>query len=280
MKKIVYSIALLAGVFTNAQVIIGSDNPNPTVKSYAALEILQNPVSSAIQLPVVAITDITNRNLPIKDPVDGMMVYNMDTNIPAGIYVWTQKENNGLGLWVQLADNHNMISSLIMDTTPGTELTLDLSTVGDFKNMDFDGFKIVSNLINATYNADTRANGGLRLIGDSGYAITLQLEVQANTPAGGGSGLNKNFYLHNYSLELRDKNGNKVDHSSRFTLNEVSVGDGNDNMHTVVATFNFPVVPESVTLFPYIARAEGGNYQGPITIKSAKLHIERGSLRN
>ncbi len=96
MKRIFFCTSLFIGIIsTYGQVIINSTNTNNLPpKSYAGLEVISN--NKGIQLPVVSITDITNKNTPILNPINGLVVFNSGTElVPEGIYIWVATKNGG-----------------------------------------------------------------------------------------------------------------------------------------------------------------------------------------
>lgn len=289
MKKIFLSITSILTLEANAQVIIGSGAAtNSEPKNYTGLEVRSNN-KQGLQLPIVAIKDVTSDTHPINKPLTGTIIYNLDAPTQQGIYFWNQKENNGRGMWVQMADASNVISNMFMNTT-GSFSVLENEPVGKFVSLLNENFKVVGNEISASFSTDPKT-GGITLQPNSGYTIYLALDIVADDEhnmQGKGIG-NSDLFKHSYTIQLQDLEGNIYAHPANVSATSVA-GKGN-NQHSIYATFAFPLTLEPVTLFPYIAYESdngqnGGNYYlnqpagntGKITIKSAKIHIDRGLL--
>ncbi|MDO4224949.1 MAG: hypothetical protein Q4C75_03545 [Bergeyella zoohelcum] len=288
MKKIFIATNILLGLWGNSQVIVGPTASTATPKSYAGLEVRSDEnLKQGIGIPVVALTDISSKTTPVVNPVDGMMVYNINSIMTQGLYVWSQKSNEGNGKWVQMADTSNIISAMLMKTT-GSYDVLENSAIGNFVSLnDFSKYQVVHNDIGATFSTE-----GITLQKNSGYLITLALDLQADpTYLVAGKGMNDtDLYLHKYIIKLADSKG-KV-YGVPISVYGQSVAGKSENSHSVYATFSFPIVLDSVTLFPYISHQDegdgtnDGNYYlgvptgntGKITVKSARLYIQRGIL--
>lgn len=284
MKKYILSITTLFSFLAQGQVIIGSTASTANeAKSYAGLEA-RSDNKQGVQLPMVAITDITSTTTPVKDPIDGMMVYNFNSTVPQGIFIWSQKSNNGRGMWVQMADTSNIISSMLMKSSEPYSV-LKNTPVGEFVSLLSPNYKVVANEIGATFSATE----GITLPANSGYTISLALDIETNPETGKGMS-STDIFLHNYTIKLQDNNGKT--YVVPANVSDISIAGKNANSHSVYATFTFPLTLVPVTLFPYIAYenqtngGNGGNYYlnqptgntGEIIIKSARMHIERGIL--
>lgn len=293
MKKYILSIIGLFGFLAQGQVVIGSnaDNTEPS-KSYVGLEARSND-KQGVQIPMVAITDITSRITPVKDPVDGMLVYNFNSTVPQGLFVWDAKANRGEGLWKQMADTSNIISSMLLKTQMDKEYNILRNVpVGTFVSMLKSSttpnpqYEVVANEIGAKFSATE----GITLPKNSGYLVTLAFDVMI-TNTGLNTGISgTNLHLHKYIIKLMDKDGNV--YGTPAKVSESSVIGNNRNSHSIYATFSFPLTLNDVTLFPYIAYenetngTNGGSYYmgkpagntGEIKILSARIHIERGML--
>ncbi len=295
MKRIFFCTSLFIGIIsTYGQVIINSTNTNNlTPKSYAGLEVISN--NKGIQLPVVSITDITNKNTPILNPINGLMVFNSGTElVPEGIYIWVATKNGGNGMWSQIADESNTISSMLLQNSTSFDIldNLPIGTKASLLN-NYQDYNVYINKIGAVLD-----NRGITLIGNSGYVITLDINISIDysaipnvtTSGVGGTDL----YTHNYVLELRDASG-KVYGTPIYTT-ALSRANKNDNTHSIYCNFNFSITEKEVTLFPYIyyendstidgVKTNGGSYftgtprgnSGKITIKNINMQIEKGTL--
>lgn len=285
MKKIFFSIISFLTLEANAQVIIGSDATTEP-KNYTGLEVRSNN-NQGVLLPIVAIKDVTSDTHPINKPMTGTMVYNLDAPTQQGIYIWNQNENRGNGMWVQMADNSNVISNMFMDTTAPFSILENVPT-GQFVSLLNKNFRVLGNQISAKFS-DDKNTGGITLRPNSGYTIYLALDIIADDEQnfqGKGIG-NSDLFKHSYTIRLQDLEG-KI-HAHPTNVSAISVAGKGDNQHSIYATFSFPLTLEPVTLFPYIAYENndgenGGNYYlnqpqgntGKITIKSARIHIDRG----
>lgn len=285
MKKYFLSAISLFSILAQGQVVIGSTASTTTeVKDYVGLEV-RSDNKQGVQLPMVAITDITSTTTPVANPIDGMMVYNFNSTVPQGVFIWSQKANDGNGMWVQMADTSNIISSMLMKSSEPYSV-LRNTPMGEFASLLSPTYKVVANEIGATFSPTE----GLTLPANSGYTITLALDIEApNIKTRLGMG-NSNIYLHKYTIKLQDKTGKT--YAVPANVSDISVVGKNANSHSVYATFTFPLTLVPVTLFPYIAYenetngGNGGSYYrnrptgntGEIIIKSARMHIERGIL--
>lgn len=174
MKRIFFCTSLFIGfISTYGQVIINSTNTNNlTPKSYAGLEVISN--NKGIQLPVVSITDITDKNTPILNPVNGLMVFNSGTElVPEGIYIWVATKNGGNGMWSQIADESNTISSMLLQNSTSFDIldNLPIGTKASLLN-NYQDYNIYINRIGAVLD-----NRGITLIGNSGYVISILASI-------------------------------------------------------------------------------------------------------
>lgn len=288
MKKILFSISLMLGaVAFQAQVKVGANAQTEGTKDYVGLSVSSN-TKQGFMPPVVVLTDIADKVLPIKNPVEGMLVYNLGSStVQQGMYVWNAAANGGNGIWVQLADTSNIISTMTMVNSQPFKLLAN-AALGDYQTLNSVTYNKLTDKIGAEYDAN-----GLTLVANSGYVITVALNIK---PADAAYYLNNNglagthAHLHKYILALKDTNGNI--HGTPVRVSSVSGVGANDNVHTVYATFAFPIVLTKVTLFPHIAyeknasNSNEGTYypnqpagnSGAIEIVDSKIYIERGIL--
>lgn len=288
MKKIFFPIASIITSLVYGQVIIGSKAETATTateKPYAGLEVRSNK-KQGVQPPVVSIKDITSSTYPINQPKSGTLVYNIDAPIQQGIYLWNQKENNGRGLWMQLADTSNIVSSMFMKTTAPYKV-LENVPVGRFVSLLSSNYTVVGNQIGATFSGAD----GITLKANSGYTVIVALDIAVDPNLATNRGIGgSDIYQHSYTIKLVDKDGNT--HADPVNILVNSIARKNENSHSVYAFFSFPLTLVPVTLFPHISYQDsgngvnGGNYylnqptgnNGGITIKSARIHIDRGIL--
>lgn len=293
MKKIFYSLSLLicsASAF--GQVVVGSANNNtPSVKKYAGLEVKSDKPKGFLP-PVVSLTDITSKTVPIKNPVDGMLVYNHGSIVTPGLYVWVASKNRGNGEWSQLADTSNVINSMLLETSTDFDI-LENVPIGQQVSLLNNNYNIITNQIGAKLS-----NKGLTLVGNSGYIISITMDISVDysaIPNYATKGIgDTDIYSHNYVLELRDING-KV-YGAPVNISAVSRAGYNNNQHSIYTIFSFPITIESVTIFPHISyenktnvdgnKTNGGSYYtgfpagntGKVTVKNVNIQIERGVL--
>jgi hypothetical protein len=111
MKKFIYQMLLLfvlSTVSANAQVVIGTEDVSLKKHSGSILDLQsveKEPyVGKGLLLPVVTLNDTTSFGLNggDEDKAVGMIVYNTDSAIADGIYLWT-KEPDKPGRWVIIA---------------------------------------------------------------------------------------------------------------------------------------------------------------------------------
>lgn len=267
MKKIFLSILSLTTLVMQGQVVIGNTASTTTkTKDYAGLEVRSE--NQGILFPVVYLKNITDNTYPINAPIDGMMIYNIGSTVQQGIYIWNQSENNGKGLWVQMADTSNTISSAFLKTTQPYTITPNSNTYTSLINSSF---VEVANQIGESYITDK----GIKLPENSGYTLTLAMDIEKAPNTSGIDGTD--LHNHKYIISLITERGETE--SSPVYVSSISVAGKNNNQHSVYASFSFPILLTPVILFPHI-KYDGNNNSGAITIKSARIHIDRGILNN
>lgn len=267
MKKIFLPIMSLFALAMQGQIVIGNTASTTTeAKSYAGLEVRSD--NQGVQLPVVLIEKTTNSEYPINAPIDGMLVYNIDGPTQQGIYIWNQSENNSKGMWVQMADTSNTISSAFLKTEQPYTITPNSNTYISIIN---DSFLEVANQIGESYIT----NQGIRLPENSGYTLTLAMDIEKTPTTSGIEGTD--LHNHKYMISLITTDQETI--STPVYVSSLSVAGKNNNQHSVYATFSFPILLKPVILFPHI-KYDGTNNSGNITIKSARIHIDRGILNN
>lgn len=278
---------MLGVVSFSAQVKIGSDARVEGIKKHIGMAVSSN-TKQGFMPPVVVLTDVADKVLPIKDPVEGMIIYNLGSpTVQQGMYVWNAVANDGNGLWIQLADTSNIISTMSMVNSKPFKI-LGNVPLGEYRTLNAVTYTKLTDKIGAEYNTN-----GLTLIANSGYVVTVALNIKATNKEyylnNNGMGAT-NAHLHKYILALKDINGNI--YGTPIRVSSVSGVGGNDDTHTVYATFSFPVVLQPITLFPHIAyeknnenENEGTYYynkplgnSGEIEIVNSKIYIERGIL--
>lgn len=299
MKKIFFPIASILTSLVYGQVIIGSKAEtvtSATEKGYAGLEVRSNK-QQGFQIPTVYIKDITSDTYPINKPKSGTLVYNIDGSIQQGIYIWNQKERGGRGLWMQMADTSNIVSSMFMRTTDSFDI-LENKGLGEYASLleqnptiavngsQIGKYKVIANQIGAEL-----APEGITLKENSGYTVALALDIEVAPGLSTTNGISSSdIYQHAYTIKLVDKDGNT--HANPTDILVTSIAGKNARSHSVYAYFSFPVVLQPITLFPHISYQRGkngmngGNFYtgkpagntGKITIKSARIHIDRGIL--
>lgn len=299
MKKIFFPIASILTSLVYGQVIIGSKAEtatSATEKPYAGLEVRSNQ-KQGFQIPTVYIKDVTSDTYPINKPKSGTLVYNIDSPVQQGVYIWNQKERNGRGLWMQLADTSNIVSSMFIKTTESFDI-LENKNLGEFVSLLEDNptiatngsqigkYKVVANQIGAKL-----ASKGITLKENSGYTVALALDIEVDPGLSTTRGIGgSDIYQHAYTIKLVDENG--VTHANPVDVLVNSIAGKNSRSHSVYAYFSFPLVLDPITLFPHISYqrsdngTNGGNFYkgrpagntGKVTIKSATIHIDRGIL--
>lgn len=298
MKKIFFPIVSIFTSLVYGQVIIGSKAETATsTKTYTGLEVTSN-AKQGMQLPIASIRDVTDSTYPIKNPKSGMLVYNIDSPVQQGIYIWNHKEREGRGMWMQMADASNIISSMFIRTTEPFDI-LENKNLGEFvsllednpkidpTDLKFGKYQVLSNQIGAELEPK-----GIKLKANSGYTLALSMDIETSSTLSTSGGIGgSDIYQHAYTIKLVDEFGNDID-ANAVDVFANSVARKNNNSHSIYAYFSFPLVLKDVTLFPYIAYQKssngtnGGNYyrnqprgnSGKITIKSARIHIDRGIL--
>lgn len=297
MKKIFFPIVSIFTSLVYGQVIIGSKAETATsTKTYTGLEVTSN-AAQGMQLPIVSIRDITSSTYPINNPRSGMLVYNIDSPVQQGMYIWNQKERDGRGIWMQMADASNIVSSMFIKTTEPFDILAN-KNLGEFVSLLEDNptiadnesrigkYEIVTNQIGAKL-----APKGITLKENSGYTIALSLDIEVDSGLSTTNGIgNSDIYQHAYTIKLVDDKG--ITHANPTDILVNSIAGKNARSHSVYAYFSFPIVLSPTTLFPQIAYQKGSNgtnggnfYRGrptgntgKITIKSARIHIDRGIL--
>lgn len=266
MKKIFLSILSLTTLVMQGQVVIGNTASTTTeTKDYAGLEVRSN--NQGLQLPIVRLKNITDSTYPIENPIDGMLVYNIDGPTQQGIYIWNQKENNGKGLWVQMADTSNTISSAFLKTEQPYTITPNSNTYTSLINSSF---VEVANQIGESYITDK----GIKLPENSGYTLTIAMDIENNH--NGRRGIDgTDLFENKYILSLITTNGEIK--AKPVYVSALSVDKKDGNQHSIYASFSFPILLDSVILFPHI-KYDGTTNSGAITIKSSRIHIDRGIL--
>lgn len=309
MKKIIYTVGLLLGGIASfqAQVIVGDEEASPEkIKSYSVLDIKSVNSDKALQVPVVAITDLTSKTTPVKNPVDGMVVYNINSSRPLGLHFWDAKRNGGQGMWIQLADTSNMINAALIETEQPYNI-MDGKPLGEHENLlaVAKDTKVVVNRIGLKGVKGVKTTDAAAILkGDSGYFVTLTLELKSlfrgvtNPETKGIDGTD--LYQHQYVIDLWGTEDNGVtwrNYGAPQYVNVNSRANKNDNKYTVNVAFSFPVIRNDVKLYPRIAYenvarnadgtlTNGGNYYlgkpegntGAFQVSKVYMMIERGIL--
>lgn len=229
MKKKYIILAII--LFTNlafSQVGINTSTPDDS----SVLDITSTNNDKGLYIPRVSLTSLNSNTTPINNPATGLMVYNIGTNHPVGIYYWTGTQwlkfnvggdfdevlsivnNNGVSKLVTSTTTSNITDYVVkVNTLAGASFTTD-ATNGDYVTLPKGVYnvkvrvdaKIGSGTLSGYYTSNSNNTGTQANIKFGHFSVDASL-VDANSGialsdiqtsgslSGGLVGFSYNFWL-------------------------------------------------------------------------------------
>ena len=253
---------LLLQIGINAQVKIGEIADDNS----AALQV-SDFSNKGVLIPRVEITDITNKQKPIANPADGMIVYNHGHVIAEGVYIWFNNK------WNQLADTNNIVGFLLLQRTTDYPMSLPANTFVNLSNADL---QIFHNDFGAIYDD---ATGIITLPGKSGYIINMCLNIRTTAETATSGVASTPVNAHNYQVKLINPNTG-TQYGETINFNAISSGSvSTAKSHIVNVSFSFYTRGTTpLEIIPSIAHGTNGTYTGDIIIENIKIDVQRAML--
>lgn len=224
----------------------------------AILDISQTTGQGFVPSRVVLAEDLTSITDPIENPVEGLIVYNIGTNHLKGYYIWNS------GIWSLMATRENSTTNTIF--RQGSDSNTVTFSGTDFQTLGFITNEFVNTIPDLLYN------NGQFTVPPGSYVLHLVMNV--NTTEAPGGAIGQKVRAHFYQGRLYTSDGTVL--SGPIEVNESSIAVGAKS-HTISINFSF-TIEETTTFDLQLARREGGNFDGAITVRDAFIHLERSIL--
>lgn len=269
MQVLFFLLLISCGVYS--QTGIGKIAVDPS-----AIFDLSNNTGKAFLLPRVTLGQLTDNVIPIVNPVDGLIVFNIGSTQIQGFYIWNS------GAWNLLATDGNSVTNAVVSKTTATTGVLGGLANGIYTPV-VGGALSFNSITNVTYNAGT----GLIMVPAGNYNCQVSLSIQvADEIPTSGIGSTQRTHIHYYMAKLTDGITN---YGGIMTDNVISNSTSATNIKQHVANFSFTFKVTTPTSFIFnLAHAVGGTYangvggvfpnNGQVTILNSFLHIQRSTL--
>lgn len=260
-------LLLLEGnLFIKAQIGIGTTNPH----SSAALDV-SNSTNKAFLPARVILGELYNKNAPVNNPAEGLIVYNTGGIQLEGFYIW----NNGI--WSMMAASSNSVSNAVVTNNISADMLAGLAN-GTFQVLS-GGSLSFNNIAGITYNS---SSGGIVLPAGK-YSITTSLNIVVSDEApASGLGSTIRTHAHFYEAKLTDLSGS-IQYGA-VILDNATSNSSADKKHTANFSFSIQLTAPTVITFR-LAHHSGGTYEnglggiapnnGRITVSNSFIHIQK-----
>ena len=204
MKNTIYLILLNLSIFSFAQVGINTANPNPS----AILDIASS--DKGLYVPKYNLEVLNSTETPISNPATGLLIYNIGTTHPKGIYYWTGSEWNKLHTKGDF--NEVFAVSIDMYNDPDNPLVNSTTPTNNIKN-----YKVLANTISGATPASVSANNGSFNLPTGKYIVHIKLDGVFNNKSEWNTspyyiGSKSNAYYHNIGINavFQNEQGNNI----------------------------------------------------------------------
>lgn len=266
MKKILVTALLFFLGNFKAQVGIGTTTPHLS----SALEVSSSNSKAFIPTRVIlgALFDTAN---PIKNPAEGLIVYNTGGAQLQGFYIWNK------GVWSALAASGNSVSNAVVTNNTSNVMLAGLAN-GTFQVMTGGslGFNSITGI---TYDPLT----GRMSLPAGKYSVTVALNIMVPDEATtSGLGSTIRTHVHYYEAKLTDASGAAQYGSS--VLENATSNTSADKKHTANFSFFIQLASPSTLTFR-LSHHSGGSYEnglggispnnGRITVTNSFIHVQK-----
>lgn len=249
-----------------AQVGVGTTSPHPS----SALEISGN--TGRAFLPArVTLGELFDNTNPVKNPAEGLIVYNVGGTQMEGFYIWNK------GLWSAVAASANSVSNAVVANNTSSIMLSGLAN-GVFQTMA-GGSMIFNSITGVSYDPLT---GNISLPAGK-YSVTVALNIvvpDENPSAGLGSTVRT--HVHYYEAKLTNASG-AVQYGSSVLENATSNASA-DKKHAANFSFSVELISPATITFK-LSHHTGGTYEnglggispnnGRITVSNSLIHVQK-----